>query len=679
MNKGKREQELRVFISYSHDSPEHADKVLDLSDRLIADGVDCILDQYEESPAEGWPRWMDTNIKNADFVLMICTETYYKRVMGEEEPGTGRGVRWEGNLIYNHIYNADTKTTKFIPVLFDSGKLEHIPTPLQGASRYNVDSERGYEDLYRRLTNQPRAKKPKLGKLKKLAGRARKQDFFAPQVTLAKLPSTSSLLLGRERELQWLDEAWESDTTHIFSLVAWGGVGKTALVNYWLTHKMGPDGYRGAGRVYGWSFYSQGTRETGQASSDIFLVEALKWFGDAETAESKKGPWQKGLRLAELVQQHKTLLILDGVEPLQYPPGPMQGRLKDQGLQVILKQLGASSNGLCLVTTRQEIVDIEQYEGSGLHRVSLEDLPEQAGIDLLKSYKIKGTKAELRKAVNEYGRHALALNLLGTYLSKLHHGEIRERDKIPQLIDIRQRQGKHAHKVMAAYENHLKGTPELDLLYILGLFDRPAEAGAIAALREKPATPEPAIEELGQDAACHSERSEESPPRPGQTLSRRAGTQGDSVEILSKLRDLSDSDYALSLANLRELRLIAEEDKGRPGTLDCHPLVREHFGQRLQKGSPAAWRQAQRRLYEYYKAVPEKEHPDTLEEMQPLFAAVAHGCQAGLHQEALDDVYWDRIKRKDAHYSTRRLGAFGSDLSALAGFFDGLWTKPGSG
>jgi len=36
-----------VFISYSHDSAEHADRVLALSNRLHEDGIDCILDQYE--------------------------------------------------------------------------------------------------------------------------------------------------------------------------------------------------------------------------------------------------------------------------------------------------------------------------------------------------------------------------------------------------------------------------------------------------------------------------------------------------------------------------------------------------------------------------------------------------------------------------------------------------------
>ena len=57
-----------VFISYSHDSTEHADRVLALSDRLRADGIDCILDQYEVSPPEGFPRWMDRQIRAARFL-----------------------------------------------------------------------------------------------------------------------------------------------------------------------------------------------------------------------------------------------------------------------------------------------------------------------------------------------------------------------------------------------------------------------------------------------------------------------------------------------------------------------------------------------------------------------------------------------------------------------------------
>ena len=82
----------RVFISYSHDSPEHQNRVLALADRLRSEGVDASIDQYIPSPPEGWADWCDTEIRKSDFVLMVCTETYYRRVLGQPDPDRGRGA-----------------------------------------------------------------------------------------------------------------------------------------------------------------------------------------------------------------------------------------------------------------------------------------------------------------------------------------------------------------------------------------------------------------------------------------------------------------------------------------------------------------------------------------------------------------------------------------------------------
>ena len=147
----------RVFISYSHDFSSHADRVLRLSDRLRTDGVDTVLDQYESAPPEGWPRWMEREVREADFVLAICTETYQRRVENREDASVGRGVRWEGMLIQQHIYNSDTANSKFVPVLIGDANEEHIPVPFQGATHYRIEEEFGYEALYRRLTGQLQA------------------------------------------------------------------------------------------------------------------------------------------------------------------------------------------------------------------------------------------------------------------------------------------------------------------------------------------------------------------------------------------------------------------------------------------------------------------------------------------------------------------------------------------
>jgi len=162
-----------VFISYSHDSEIHKERVLELSERLRSDGVDALIDQYIENqgPPEGWPRWMDEQLRTAGFVLMICTATYRKRVEGREEPGQGHGVLWEGHLIYQSIYNAATKNDRFVPVLLEGATSEDIPLPLQGVPFYRPLDEGGYEDLYRRLTGQARVQKGELGSLIALPSR----------------------------------------------------------------------------------------------------------------------------------------------------------------------------------------------------------------------------------------------------------------------------------------------------------------------------------------------------------------------------------------------------------------------------------------------------------------------------------------------------------------------------
>ena len=172
-----------VFISYSHDSDEHRDLVLDLAGRLRRDGIDAIIDQYVQSPPEGWPAWCEAEIRRARFVLMICTEIYLRRVSGEEEPGKGHGVLREARLIRQHLYDAGSVSTKFVPVLFADGSHDHVPTPVKGASIYRIESNEGHEGLYRLLTNQPGVLKPELGKLLQLPERQRVSLGEAPTGT----------------------------------------------------------------------------------------------------------------------------------------------------------------------------------------------------------------------------------------------------------------------------------------------------------------------------------------------------------------------------------------------------------------------------------------------------------------------------------------------------------------
>ena len=107
--------------------------------------------------------------------------------------------------------------------------------------------------------------------------------------TSTSLPETGAELFGRERELKLLDEAWANETTNVVSLVAWGGVGKSTLVNKWL-EGLKADNWRGAQRVFGWSFFSQGTGERA-TSADQFIDHALRFFNDPEPEAGS--PWAR--------------------------------------------------------------------------------------------------------------------------------------------------------------------------------------------------------------------------------------------------------------------------------------------------------------------------------------------------------------------------------------------------
>jgi hypothetical protein len=98
------------------------------------------------------------------------------------------------------------------------------------------------------------------------------------KISVARLPVTGSDVFGREEDIALLDAAWGNSQTNVVTIVAWAGVGKSTLVNHWL-RRMAADHYRSAERVFGWSFYRQGT--SGDTSSaDEFLDAALSWFGD---------------------------------------------------------------------------------------------------------------------------------------------------------------------------------------------------------------------------------------------------------------------------------------------------------------------------------------------------------------------------------------------------------------
>ncbi len=441
------------------------------------------------------------------------------------------------------------------------------------------------------------------------------------KVSIHRLPKPASRLFGRAADIAWLDACW-AERAHVATIVAAGGIGKSALVWDWL-RGVQADGWRGAERVLGWSFRGQGTDRA--STSDELVDMALRWFGDPDP--SAGSPWDRGERLAALFRKQRTILVLDGMEPLQRGTGAAQGKIKDPALQVLLKELGAHNTGLCLITTRLHVTDLDGLEGGKAKEHRLDPLSVEAGVELLEARGAKGSKEALRAAATEYEGHGLALTLLGSYVRRAHKGDIGKRDQVPPLA------GKPAQRVMAAYEKWFSRKPEVAVLRTLGLFDRPARDDETAVLRDSPKI-------RGITAFL------EGPPRPPLHAWEKA------------------------VATLRDVGLVMET---AGDTLDTHPMVREHFADLVRREHPDAWREGHRRLGKLLQGKA-KERPETVEEMTPLYDAVMHKCLAGEHQDA-SDVYWKRIRRIHERHNWQKLGAFESEIAVLSAFFDPPWER----
>ncbi|SMN17452.1 hypothetical protein; Hypothetical protein [uncultured Candidatus Thioglobus sp.] len=153
----------KVFISYAHESEEFSDKVLEFANFLRRKGVDAEIDQYEESPPEGWPKWMMRQIQSADFVLICCSELFFKRANDFSGDDDGLGVKWETSLMLQHLYTLNTNNTKYIPVIFNASDFNNIPLSLQPYTYYDVSVEDKKHKLINRLLGISQSKRPPLG------------------------------------------------------------------------------------------------------------------------------------------------------------------------------------------------------------------------------------------------------------------------------------------------------------------------------------------------------------------------------------------------------------------------------------------------------------------------------------------------------------------------------------
>ncbi len=152
----------RAFMSYSQDDTAHMGWVQQLAARLVRDGVDVTLDQWDLKAGLNLNLFMESGLTESDRVLVVSSSNYVTKANGR----TG-GAGFEGNILSADMFNGGLHKDRIIPVIRNNPG-GTVPTFLAGAvyvdMRDDSNHEEKYEDLLRTIHGIPKATKPQLGR-----------------------------------------------------------------------------------------------------------------------------------------------------------------------------------------------------------------------------------------------------------------------------------------------------------------------------------------------------------------------------------------------------------------------------------------------------------------------------------------------------------------------------------
>ena len=140
-----RMSDTKASISYSWDDDQHKEWVAALATKLREDGVATILDQWHAVPGDQLPEFMEKQIRENDYVLIICTPNY--RLKSDGRKG---GVGYEGDIMTAEVHTRRNHR-KFIPILARGTWEDAAPSWLKGKYYIDLSSAdryaRNYQDL----------------------------------------------------------------------------------------------------------------------------------------------------------------------------------------------------------------------------------------------------------------------------------------------------------------------------------------------------------------------------------------------------------------------------------------------------------------------------------------------------------------------------------------------------
>lgn len=342
---------------------------------------------------------------------------------------------------------------------------------------------------------------------------------------------------------------------------------------------------------------------------DRFLEELLEYLAGGRIDLTEiKSTWQKVEKIKRFITEGEYLIILDGLEEMQKKEqGEEFGKMQHPEFKEILTGIADSNyKGLCLIITRFPMKDIETY--SSYKSLEVEELSKEDTRLLFQKIGVSGSPDEIGAVWEEFKGHTLSLVLLVNYLGR--GGDIKKAEEIPSFYSDKEAGGR-AHRMLLWYDKQLNKN-QRQFMKIFSLF-------------------------------------------------RQAIGDSEFEAIFLPRIKMEPFHFKQMVNDLEKRRLITKGEN----TYTTHPLIKGYFEAVFDEGKKKFCHKA---IYEYFgKIAPKK--PETLEEMQPLFEQVYHGCSAGLYDEVLYNVYWEKIHRKEEYFIIHKLGAWETSLSLVKVFF----------
>jgi tetratricopeptide (TPR) repeat protein len=425
--------------------------------------------------------------------------------------------------------------------------------------------------------------------------------------------------VGQEELRKTITKWYNNPEVRIGTLIGWGGVGKSALIRKWYDsleeNDIHPDG------IFWWGFYRN-------AYLDQFLNALLRYVSHGEVEpESIKSAWEKTDRIKEYLHQDTYLIVLDGLEQMQKSEsGDDFGKMIPRECTELLHYIAdvSKAGGLCLITTRYPLKDLDAWRERSYKEQPVTELSVPDSLRMLRERGVTGSDEAITEVINRYKGHALSLTSLAGYLKRYYAGDITQAPDITFVLSDKER-FKDVNKLLRKYAE-MMSEPERVFLQIFSLFRTEITETDFAIVFRH----------------------------------RVKGTEFN--EVLVKMDKL---DFRDLVSGLVDWRLISYDETKK--TYATHPLIKGYFESTFDEKDKKL---CHKHLYQYF-GLYALEWPETLEEMQPLFEQVYHGCAAGLYDEVHDKIFIKGLDRGEA-YIVHKLGAWDTARSIMLNFFPSL-------